>query len=479
MSHPQDFSAAVRDRYCVSMRLALAVCAALITACSGSDREEPSAEDTGADDVATPDAAAEAIADGAADSAPIDAKSDGDGEGEAGVKCPSPPIADSLSDERTACKFGKGAKVATTLGISAAVRAKIPLTHLVVVMNENRSFDHLFGTLETEGQPEAEGIPATFSNKDAAGKVVKPFHLGSTCLERDPPHGWDPMHAKWNAGKMDGFVTASDISGSNGHYAMGYYRKADLPFYNFLANTWAISDRYFASVIGPTWPNRDYLYAGTSDGVTNTFERNIDVPTVFDALDAAKVDWGIYGDGGSRAGCASVTRNHYKMADFLDQAASGKLPPVVFLDPTGSQDEHPPADVQGGEAWSRKIYEAARKSPLWPKMAVLFTYDEGGGLFDHVPPPKACIASPSQAQFDRLGFRVPLTVVSPYARPHFVSHKTHEHTSILRLIELLHDLPALTARDANADALLDLFDFACPTMLDAPAGPAAGVAGCP
>ncbi|MGZ3424599.1 MAG: alkaline phosphatase family protein, partial [Polyangiales bacterium] len=108
-----------------------------------------------------------------------------------------------------------------------------------------------------------------------------------------------------------------------------------------------------------------------------------------------------------------------------------------------------------------------------------YTYDEGGGIFDHVPPPKACLASASEAKFDRLGNRVPLLVVSPYARPHFVSHLTHSHTSITRLIELLHDLPALTGRDANSDALLDMFDFACPSMLDAPVGPASGKGGCP
>ncbi|MGZ3420934.1 MAG: alkaline phosphatase family protein, partial [Polyangiales bacterium] len=230
-----------------------------------------------------------------------DAIADVEIEGEVAPKCPTPPIADPKVKDRAACTFAKGAKVADTLGITKEDRAAIPLTHLVIVMNENRSFDHYFGKLSTEGQPDAEGFPSTYSCKDSAGKVVKPFHLTSTCLERDPPHGWDPYHAKWDNGKDDGFITASDVSGSNGHYAMGYYTAADLPFYNFLAKTWAISDRYFASVIGPTWPNRDYLYAATSDGVTNTSERVITVRTIFDALTTAKVSWGIYGDGGSRA----------------------------------------------------------------------------------------------------------------------------------------------------------------------------------
>jgi phospholipase C len=459
------------------VRTSLVLVAVAVVGCSSaaSEGDDP---DAGLEDAAL-DGASDAATDVPGADGVVDGKVDADGEGETGVVCPTPPIVEGHAADRGACKFGKGDKVEETLGITAAIRAKIPLQHLVIVMNENRSFDHYFGTLASEGQPEAEGFPATFSNKDAAGKVIKPFHLGSTCLERDPPHGWDPMHAKWNNGKMDGFVTASDVAPSNGHYAMGYYKASDLPFYNFLAKTWAISDRYFASVIGPTWPNRDYLYAGTSDGVVNTFEREIDVPTVFDALDAKKVKWGIYGDGGSRAGCAGVRRNHKDMAAFFAELAAGTLPPIAFLDPTGKQDEHPPDDIQGGEAWARKIYEASIKSKLWPKMALLYTYDEGGGLFDHVPPPKACLASASEAKFDRLGFRVPLLVVSPYARPHFVSHKTYDHTSILRLVELLHDLPALTGRDANSGALLDLFDFACPTMLDAPTSPAAGKGGCP
>jgi len=119
------------------------------------------------------------------------------------------------------------------------------------------------------------------------------------------------------------------------------------------------------------------------------------------------------------------------------------------------------------------------KSPLWEKSAMLFTYDEGGGYFDHVPPPEqACVARPQDAEFHELGVRVPLVAISPYARRHFVSHVQHEHTSITRLIELLFDLPALTARDANSDALLELFDFECPTKDPLPEAPAPGTGGC-
>jgi len=453
---------------------------ALAVVCIGCGGADDGSADPGP--ATTEDSATSELDSAPSGDAANDALDDAVGEGETGPKCPTPPIADSLGDERTACKFTKGAKVADTLGITEAVRTSIPIKHLIVVMNENRSFDHYFGKLASEGQPEAEGFPSTFSNKDRDGVVVKPYHASTTCLSPDPPHGWTAMHNKWDGGKMDGFVTASDSTTSNGHFAMAYYTKSDLPFYNFLATTFAISDRYFASVIGPTWPNRDYFYAATSDGVTNTFERKIDVPTIFDSMTTAKVKWAIYGDGSTRADCINMPNSdphHKDMAAFYAALADGTLPQVSVIGPTGAQDEHPTADIQGGEAFSRRIYENVRKSPLWPKIALLYTYDEGGGFFDHVPPPKACIPSASEPEFNRLGFRVPLMVVSPYARPHFVSHKTHEHTSITRLIELLHDLPALTARDANSDALLDLFDFNCPAMLDAPAAPASGKGGCP
>jgi phospholipase C len=289
------------------------------------------------------------------------------------------------------------------------------------------------------------------------------------------------MHAGWDNGKMDGFVKSADVNGSNGHFVMGYYDGTDLPFYYWVANTYAIADHYFSAALGGTWANRDYLYAATSDGVMNTGQATISVPTIFDALDKAGVKWGVYTDGGVRQDSLGWTNTHVgvgKFADFISALGAGTLPAVSFVDPGPGQDEHPPNLVGGGEAWGRKIYTAAVSSPLWSKIAIFYTYDESGGLADHVPPPKACIPSPDQSEFNNLGIRVPMLVISPWARPHFVSHVVHEHDSVVRFIELLHDLPALTARDANSDAMLDLFDFDCPQM-QAPADPPqAGMASC-
>ncbi len=134
--------------------------------------------------------------------------------------------------------------------------------------------------------------------------------------------------------------------------------------------------------------------------------------------------------------------------------------------------------MQVGEAWTRAIYQAVVTSPHWPTTAMLFTYDEGGGFFDHVPPPTSCVARPEDADFFELGVRVPLLVISPWAKRHFVSKTQKEHTSITRFLEAIFDLPALTARDANSDALLDMFDFSCPPA-PIPDAPAAGSGGCP
>jgi len=157
----------------------------------------------------------------------------------------------------------------------------------------------------------------------------------------------------------------------------------------------------------------------------------------------------------------------------------------IFLDtPTVENDEHPPSNVQVGQEFVSRVVKALLTSPQWRHAALFLTYDEHGGFFDHVPPPAACApdAIPPTLEpgdepgaFDRYGIRVPVVVVSPYARRHFVSHTTHDHTSILRFIETRFDLPALTARDANADPMLEFFDFRRPRFKKPPRLPKATI----
>ncbi len=396
----------------------------------------------------------------------------------------------ALAEKRAACSFGTGAKVTSTLPITRSARAAIPIKHIIVLMKENRAFDHLLGNLNAFGQSDTDPIPPSFTNKDRTDASVAPFHLDTTCVNVDPGHQWAEMHRQVNGGAMDGFVTnGADTTGGDGHVVMGNYEASDLPFYYWLANTFAINDRHFPSERSGTWPNRNFLLLGTADGVTCSFCTFPDpsTPTLFDNLDAADVTWGAYTDGEPFDGSLGWTATHrgvHTFEEFQRVLQDGTLPQVAFVDGIGwVEDEHPTADVQVGESWTRVVYQAATASPLWPELAIIWTYDEAGGFADHVPPPNtACVARPGNskdAAFVELGVRVPLAVISPYARPHHVSHVVEDHTAITRFIEVVFDLPALTSRDANSDALLDMFDFAgAPAWLTPPAAPAAGVGGC-
>jgi phospholipase C len=420
--------------------------------------------------------------------------SSGSGSSSGGVQpdggaCPSAPRTDAMLSQRQACAFKAGDKASTTLDLGATERAAIPIKHIVVVMKENRSFDHIFGGLKAL-QPDVDVADATFVNKDKSNADVTPYHLETTCVGFDPDHQWNAMHAQVNGGKMDGFVTsAASSTGGDGHFVMGQYQQTDLPFYYWLASTYAIADRYFPSVRSGTFPDRDYMLLGTSDKVNATqyvIWPDPSLPTIFDELDAAGVSWGVYADDhpleetlNNPAKSFEKTKPWQGVAKLIQAFQDDTLPSVVFVDgKENAQDEHPTADLQVGEAWTKAIYDAAVASKAWDSTAILFTYDEAGGFADHVPPSDhACLARPADSAFFELGVRVPLLAISPWARRHFVSHLDKEHTSITRFIESVFDLPAMTARDANSDGLLDMFDFACPAPPVA-AAPATGTKGC-
>ncbi len=388
--------------------------------------------------------------------------------------------ADTHAAERAGCTFDEGAGAQATLGISAALAAMIPVDHVVIVTQENRSFDHYFATFDHDV---SDPLPASYRNLDDAGHSVAPHHLTSHCLEADPSHQWTAMHAGWNDGAMDGWVASADTASTDGHFAVGYYDGTDLPFYWWLARTFAFSDHHFGDALGGTWSNRAFLYTGSSHGVHSTGEMTIPTArTIYDALDDAGVSWGVYSSSGIRQDVLGWTTSHagvHSFNTFLAQLADGSLPAVSYVDPAGAEDEHPVNDIGGGEQWVRRIYQAAIASPLWGSLAVFVTYDESGGLFDHVPPPAACLPDPTLTEFDRYGVRVPLYVISPWARPGFVGHTTNSHTSIVRFVELRFGLPALSARDANSSAMLEYFDFCQPSFPTGPDAPAAfGLSGC-
>jgi len=397
---------------------------------------------------------------------------------------------DDGSDARRGCAFDAGARPGETLPTPAG--DPWPITHVVARMQENRSFDHYLGRLPARGRDEVDGLPEDAANPDSLGRPVPAFHQPATCLEADPPHQWEANLLQLTGGdgddeEMDGFVVSAAFGGSDGRYVMGWYDETDLPLYYWLADRFAISDRMFSSSLGGTWSNRNFLYMGSAHGVRSTFDAVItDEPTLFDQLDDAGVSWAVYTDGNPRQdtiGWSRASPGVFDVSTFFRRIRNGTLEQVTFLDtpPWAPEDEHPPNDVQVGEAWLADIYDAAVESPLWPGLALVLTYDNGGGLYDHVPPPSACVPTdrPRDAVFDRYGPRVPFLLVSPWARPGYVSHAVSDHTSVVRFIQLVHGLPALTRRDANASALLDMFDFRCPAPIPSPPPrPAPGTDGC-
>jgi len=393
---------------------------------------------------------------------------------------------DRAAAARAACQFTAGARAPASLGIDETVRAQIPIRHVVIVMKENRSFDHLLGHLHDLGRPDVEAVPPTYANPDLQGNAVFPSHATTTCIVHDPGHQAGSVLNSINDGTMDGFViNAAQTTGTDGHFAMWEYDQTDFPFYYWLASEFALADHHFAPMASGTFGNRNFLLFGTNAGVVDTgiaFPPP-NTPSIMQLLMNQGFTWGAYSDGDPASGALDWGPSDpgvHSLADFYDALDAGTLPNLSLVDGRDYiDDEHPFADIQTGEAWTKAIYDHVIASPQWPLMAVIWTYDEAGGFADHVPPPRGCQALPSKAPFTQMGPRIPLVAISPWAKRHFTSHIARDHTAILRFLETVFGLPALTARDANSDALFDLFDFSCGRDLSVPAAPAAGTNGCP
>ena len=383
------------------------------------------------------------------------------------------------------------------------------IQHIVVVMMENHSFDNLLGLVrhEVPGREQLDGLrvgprglPTEF-NLDPTGKRVYARVASSPCQQSGTPsQAWNASHTAWDNGKNDGFVLAS------GEVAMELWDQQFLPFTHSLTEYFPVGQRYFCSMLGPTYPNRRFLFCGTSSGLTATDNLAFSTPaangTIFDRLDAHRISWRNYFTDVPSTfivpGFATPARASRikQIAAFYADAKAGKLPQFSFVEPSyASTSEENPQDIQFGERFVAKVVNAVIKSPNWRHTALFLTYDEHGGYYDHVPPPSA-IAPDSIAPiqepgattlapggFDRYGFRVPLIVVSPWAKVHYASSVVQDHTSIAAFIEQKWNLPAMTFRDANAAPMTDYFDFGKPKFLAPPAlasapGVAKGLAEC-
>lgn len=379
------------------------------------------------------------------------------------------------------------------------------INHVVVLMQENRSFDSYFSRLHFEGQPQSSVESQAPNANPFGGPPIHPFLTTNPCTTADLNHSWDGTHNEIDDGRMDGFTAQNqDPTDATGSRAMAYYDQATLPFYYRIANEFSIADRYFASVPGPTFPNRFYLLTGTSFGYVSNVVKLYNQKTIFQSLDEAQppVTWKIYLASAQVEELFSYVQSHasghlFPISQYFTDAANGTLPQVSFVESDGfgsvntESDEHPPANVQVGEKFTHDIVNALVDSPDWSSAAMFLTYDEHGGYYDHVTPPAAVPpddippmvpAGDPFNKFDRYGVRVPAMVISPYSNPHHVSHTVYDHTSILKFIETRYGLPPLTRRDGSADPMLDMFDFSRASLLhpaipDAPIDPS-GVASC-
>ena len=363
------------------------------------------------------------------------------------------------------------------------------IEHIVVLMMENHSYDNRLGMLNRHGADGFhlghDGLP-TATNPYANGDLQHAFRMPTTCqLNGKPAQDWLDSHVQFDHGRNDGFVE----SGS-GPVAMGYWQQADQPFYYSLAQVFPIADRYFCSVLGQTFPNRRYLISATSIGqVDDTVPKESDYPangTIFDKLDAAGITWRDYYTTlpTTLLYPELFLKNHgtkvIPIAQFFTDAAAGTLPGFCLVEQDfGNQSEENPQNIASGEQFAAQVINAVIAGPGWGKTLLIWTYDEHGGYFDHVPPPRAippddippAVPAGQSAYngFAQYGFRVPCAVVSPWSRPHHVSHRVFDHTSICALVEAKWNLPALTFRDANANNMLDMLDLHRPAFRTPPA----------
>ena len=384
--------------------------------------------------------------------------------------------------------------------LPAGTESMPKIKHVVVLMMENHTFDNVLGMLGHEQRSRAGKIDGLTVgrhgrlrnfNLNADGRRVFADYADSPCQRSGlPTQTWNASHEAYAHGANSGFVKAS------GPIAMRFFDRKRLPFTYSMAAHFPVGQRYFSSCLAQTYPNRRFLFTGTASGLTVTnLTQSWSLPaangTIFDRLTAHGIDWLSYtpapvltnasiGIIKSEVTSANLARIRSPQ-DFLDDCRSGKLPRFSFLDPNYEySSEENPQDIQLGERFVARVVDALLHSPAWRHVALFLNYDEGGGYYDHVSPPRAIkpddiapIPGPgapplAPGGFNRYGFRVPLVVVSPWARANYVSNIVQDHTSVTAFIERKFNLPAMTWRDANAHPMTDYFDFRKPAFAKPP-----------
>ena len=437
----------------------------------------------------------------------------------------------------------QSATVTVSTGSSSVIK------HVFFMIQENRSFDMYLGQLAAYratrlaqfGITDTATIDAfdpsvTLTNANT-GATATPFHEATVCTENLSP-AWDESHhdvslvggdSAWTTTNtytsssflMQGFL---DTTGSvtetydpNGTRALGYYNQTDIPYYYDLSTFFPTSDSWYSPILANSVPNRMYLMAATSFGHEypdgSSSHPAYAAPTIFRNMNNANVSWlYYYHDGVFLANFqdffdSTIQQKVFPVSDLMDRLSGNcsgttcdpdqALPQVIFIDSASGGsglDEHPDNDIQSGAAYVQSIITALMNSDAWKDSIFILSYDEAGGLYDHVPPfmvtppdnylpgqcpdvnngsSNYCIVGNLGGTFNLSGMRVPVMILSPYAKPNYVSHTPREYTAILGYIEELFNIPALTARDKSwqgANDLNEFFDFSNPAMLNAPNG---------
>ena len=387
-------------------------------------------------------------------------------------------------DRRTFLKATGGLATSAALSPEMLRAASSQIKHIVVVMMENRSFDHFLGWL-----PNAHGVQAGLSYEDVNGLGHPTHELApdwTGCRFNDPDHSYAGGRIEVHDGTMDGFLKTSSAD----VYAIGYYQEADNPFFSQFARHFTVCDMYFPSVLGPTFPNRIFQLCGQTDRLSNSVSL-CSYRTIFDHCAAAGVNARYYYGNVPFLALFPVDglRFSHSFSTFLTDCANGTLPSVSFVDPsftlvlnTGN-DNHPESDIRNGDAFVASVYQAVANSPDWSSTVLVLNYDEWGGFFDHMPPPRAL--APNNTDTDLvngkalLGCRCPCVVASPWtvglpSNP-TVNHTIFDHTSVLKMIESVFGVQPLAARETSEDVgnLLSVLDLsnspAAPPVLPQPA----------
>jgi phospholipase C len=380
--------------------------------------------------------------------------------------------------------------------------------HVIVVMMENRSFDHFMGWVPNADTAQS----ATYNTEpDDSGTYHSTYPLAPDyqgCDNEDPNHGYLGGRCEWHDGLSDGWLfeepPISDCETNNDLYAIGYYEEADLDFYSGTVANWTVLDNYFSAIMSGTWANKFLQLAADTDRLetgellptaASCLGPVSRMPSIFDLLDDKGVSSGYYYvDVPFVAlwGAKYVLRSHL-IDQFYTDAANGNLPAVTFIDPKfmveengTSIDDHPRADIRAGQTFLNDLYEAVITSPHWTvdaDVVFIINYDEWGGFYDHVdpkaasggvnPPVGRCQADLDLIETGLRGFRVPVVVISPWAERGSVASGLYDHTSILKLIEWNWELPSLNQRDLTANNLAAVLtasnDTSAPTFTIDPA----------